>query len=435
MSSDQPPYPGAAPTTGVRRLPTIDLTATEVAPAAAESKDAPPTAPADQAASAPQESAQQTPEPQSGADADATQGEPSARAQSASSGGAPPRSVGWAPLIGAGFFGGAVVAAALGMAALLWTPNTGALEARLAGLEQRVRDIAARPLPAGIDPRTLDELSARLAKLEAAAPRPAALDPALGNRMSAIEGQVKALSETVGVLGRRSDEAVATARAARERAEATAAALAELTPKLAPSGQPAVARSELDALAERVAAVERREKSAASGDRAVRLALAAAMLAAAVERGAPFAPELATVKALASDPKALAPLEPFAGSGVPPAAALARELGELVPALAQAAGVAPREGGFLEKLQASAEKLVRIRPLEEIPGTDPAAIVARIEAKAARADIAGALAELGALPAAARAPAAAWIGKAQARTAAIELSRRLAGDALSGLSR
>src|SRR5712691_4231489 len=197
MSSDQPPYPGAAPTTGVRRLPTIDLTATEVAPAAAESKDAPPTAPADQAASAPQESAPQTPEPQSGADADATQGE-----QSASSGGAPPRSVGWAPLIGAGFFGGAVVAAALGMAVLLWTPNTGALEARLAGLEQRVPRLAARPLPAGIDPRTLDELSARLAKLEAAPPRPAALDPALGNRMSAVEGQVKALSETVGVLGR-----------------------------------------------------------------------------------------------------------------------------------------------------------------------------------------------------------------------------------------
>jgi hypothetical protein len=432
MSSDQPPYPGAAPPTGARRVPTIDLSATEVTPAAAERQDAPPGAPADQPRSAAAEPA--PPTPPSGADADAAQEEAS-RAQSASSGGAPPRSVGWAPLLGAGLLGGAVAAVALGIAALLWTPNTGTLEARLAGLEQRVRDIGARPLPAGTDPRALEERSARVAKLEAASPRTAAIDPTSANRMSAIEGQVKALRETVGILGRRSDEAVATARAARERAEATAAALVELAPKLAPSGQPAVARSDLDALAERVAAVERQEKSAAGGDRAVRLALAAATLAAAVERGAPYAPELATVKALATDPKALAPLEPFAGSGVPTAAALARELGDLVPALSQAAGVAAHEGGLLEKLQASAEKLVRIRPIEEVPGTDPAVIVARIEVKAARSDIAGALAELNALPAAARAPAAAWIGKAQARAAAIEASRRLASDALSGLSR
>src|SRR5262249_54147587 len=210
MSSDQPPYLGAAPPTGARRVPTIDLTATEVTPAAAERKDAPPGAPADQPRSAAAEPAQPT--PPSGGDADAApDGAP--RAQSPSSGGAPPRSVGRAPLLGAGLLGGAVAAVALGIAALLWTPNTGALEARLAGLEQRVRDIGARPLPAGVDPRAVDELSARVAKLEAASPRPAAIDPTFANRASAIEGQVKALSETVGILGRRSDEAVATARA------------------------------------------------------------------------------------------------------------------------------------------------------------------------------------------------------------------------------
>ena len=68
-------------------------------------------------------------------------------------------------------------------------------------------------------------------------------------------------------------------------------------------------------------------------------------------------------------------------------------------------------------------------------GSDPAAVVARIEVKAREADIAGALAELAALPPALRAPAQAWIGKAQARTAALAASRRLAADALAGLGK
>ena len=59
----------------------------------------------------------------------------------------------------------------------------------------------------------------------------------------------------------------------------------------------------------------------------------------------------------------------------------------------------------MEKLQAGAERLVRIRPVGDVPGDDPAAMIARIEAKAARNDISGALADLSKLPAAVRAPA------------------------------
>jgi hypothetical protein len=462
MSSDM------RPPSGGRRPPTIDLKATEVeaSPAtdaaatppagpATQASDAPPTAPADEAG-APRPSdkpaaTSQTPgmDPASAAPG-ASPHEPTA----------PPRrgSIGWLPLIGAGIAGGAVVAAALGIAGLFSDTGSTSLDARLAGLEQRLRDIAARPLPLGADAGALDDLRGRLAKLEAAAPRPAAndpaTDPALANRISAIEGGVKALDENVGILGRRSDEAVATAREARQRADATASALVELTQKVARPGAPLPAeRSELEALANRVAAVERGEKAveaelakrlaAGSGDRSVRLALAAAALQATVARGDPFAAELATVKSLAADsksdpktdPKSLAALEPFAGAGVPTAAGLSRELTELAPALLQAAGAPPREGGFLERLQLGAEKLVRIRPVEEIAGSDPAAIIARIEVKASHADLAGALAELAKLPPTARAPAEAWITKAEARTSAIEASRRLAADALAGLGK
>jgi hypothetical protein len=118
---------------------------------------------------------------------------------------------------------------------------------------------------------------------------------------------------------------------------------------------------------------------------------------------------------------------------VPSAAALARELSGLTPALRQAIGTAPRDGNFLDRLQANAEKIVRIRPVDDTPGDDPAAIVARVELRATQSDPAGALAELAKLPPAARAPAQDWIAKAEARNAAIALSRRFARDALAAL--
>jgi hypothetical protein len=344
-----------------------------------------------------------------------------------------PAGVSW---LGAATAGGGLVLAVVGLASLSISRDNGvsALDARLAGVELGLRELASRAPPAAADPKALDDVAGRVAKLEAAGatPPPAVSDPALANRVAALEGELKTMAETVGILGRRGDEALAAARDARARADATAAALAELAQKLPAAS--AAERSELDALADRVAAVERSEKTAASGDRAVRLALAATALDAAVERGDAFGAELATAKVLGADLKLVAALEPFARSGVPAAAALARQFSELAPSLLQAAGAPAREG-VLGKLQMNAEKLVRIRRVDEVAGSDGGAIVARSEAKVSRGDLSGALAELAQLPPEARAPAEAWIKMVQARTAAIEASRRLAADALSGLSR
>ena len=378
---------------------------------------------------------------------------PSDEAPPPASGEAPPRRRGWLPagvsFLGAGVAGGGLVLAALGIASLFISRDNGvsALDARLAALELQIRDLAAPlpPLPpAAPDAHALDDLAARLGKLETAGAdrAPAAPDGAVTDRIGALEGEVKALAETVAVLGRRGDEALAAAREARTHADATAAAVAALTQKVA--GMSGVDRGTLDALANRLAALERSEQAVAGelakrsaaerGDQAVRLALAATALKSAVERGDAFTAELATVKALAADPKLVAVLEPFASSGVPAAPALARELGDLSPAILQAVG-APQREGFLQKLQVNAEKLVRIRPLEETAGTDPAAIVSRAEFKVSHGDVAGALADLARLPAPAQAPAEAWIAKAKARTAAIDASRRLASDALAGLGK
>jgi hypothetical protein len=447
MTADQtppPPFPD-----GKRKPPTIDLTATDVT----ASVVAP--GPVAEAVVA-EEPAQPEPVPETAAAPEPPKSEPQPEAkpetkQETKSAAEPPppppppRRRSAAGVIGAGIVGGAIAAGLL-FAANLFFPRdteTSALQARLAGIELELREMATRPRGAG-DPRGLDDVTARLEKVEAALAdaaqklsKPAQLDPAVANRVSAIEGQVKAMAETVGILGRRNDEIAAIAGEARARADAAAAAVAELTRKLA--AQPAVSKADLDALTGRLnATAQELAKLAArppGDDRVSRLAIAAAVLRGPVQRGEPYAAELAAVKALGADAAALAPLEPFAATGLPSATVLAREISDLAPALLAASGATPREGGFLERLQSNAEKLVRIRRVEEVAGTDPTAVISRIEVKAAHGDLAGALAELTSLPPPARLPAEAWIKKAQARAAAIDAARKLSADALAGLSK
>src|SRR4029078_10812616 len=98
---------------------------------------------------------------------------------------------------------------------------------------------------------------------------------------------------------------------------------------------------------------------------ASRLEAPRSALRTAVDPGDPSTAELAIVKPLAPDPNAVALLEPFAASGVPGNAMLGEELAPSVGRMLRAAGEPVRDGGFLDRLQANAEKLVRIRPVGE----------------------------------------------------------------------
>jgi hypothetical protein len=284
------------------------------------------------------------------------------------------------------------------------------LSPRLAAIERQLSELAARPAPPSVDPKAIADLSNRLGRLEMlqAAPRAPVTDPVVLGRLNATESAVKSAADNVAALSRRASEIEAALRATNGRLDALAASLAEL---------------------------RRTAQAAAVGsDRAVRLAVAASALRAAVDRGDPFAAELAVVKPLAPDPIVLAPLEPFAATGVPSETALARELLDVLQPMLRSAGEPPRDGTFLERLQANAGKLVRIRPIDEARGDDRAAILSRVEARAGQNNIAGALAELAKLPPSARAPADAWIARAQARNRAAEVSRRFAADAMAALN-
>jgi hypothetical protein len=324
------------------------------------------------------------------------------------------------PMTGAGLVGGLIGAAAIALGPMFAPPahNDTAVLSRLSGVEQQMRELAARVGTAGADTKRIDELTSRLAKLESAvAARQGGPDTDLTNRLSSMEGEIKALAESVSIAQRRTDESLALARQGAEQA--------------------GTATAGLDKLGQRVATVEQelaKRIPAQPVDRPARLLVAATALIGPLQRGEPFGPELSALRALGANWQELAPLEPFAAVGLPSAQALGRELSALVPAMLAAAG-APAHEGFLQKLQANAERLVRIHRIEEVQGNDVGAVLSRIAADAERGDLSAALAELGKLPPQVRAPAEAWIKKAQAREGALAAARALRTEALAGLSK
>jgi len=389
-----------------RAAPTIDLTATEVPPA--QEPASPP---------------QSDPPPAPGA---------SVHANSAPSDSPPKR-------IGGAFGMAALAGAAAGVAAALLV----LLGLYTAGLLPP-RQSASTATTQAADNKALALLTERVAALEAQIKKLPAGDAGLADRLAAAEGAMKSLGVALTALSHRSDDIAAGASQARERADAAAKAVVELRATMqdaAKNSSTAITPAELDALQKRIAALEQSAKTArddiakaSSADLAARLALSAARLRDAVTSGEPFAAELAQAKALGADDEILAPLAPFAASGLPTAAALAHELNALLPAMIKKAdAVAPR-AGFLERLEANAGKLVRVRPINAPPGDDRSAVLARLEIASAKADIAAALDDLGKLDGAARAPAQGWIVKAQARQAALAAARQFAADTARALA-
>ena len=288
-----------------------------------------------------------------------------------------------------------------------------------------------------------DELLARIEKIEQSLKSPRA-DEAMVSRVAAAEAQVqaqaKALADQIAALARRVDDVAATSQAALAQAKA-ATSVADGAKNAA---EAAARRSDLDALTNRLATLdsaieslgaELTQRTSIADDRAARMTVAAEALRAAVERGVAYQAELAAVKSFDADPNAIATLEPFAADGLPSTALLGRELSALTPALQKASRVGSSDNSFLGRLEAHAQNLVRVTPVDAPPGNDPSSLLARISVEAAHGDIPSALADIARLPDAMRALADGWVKKAQAREAALAASRRIAAEALAALNR
>ncbi len=328
---------------------------------------------------------------------------------------------------------------------------------------------------AQLAPNTGADISARLDKIEHTI-QAQRNQPAVTSRVAAAEAQTKALADSLAAVSRRVDDIAATSQSAAKVADAAQAAAEAAKTASEKAGQSVsqaandaaskaaseaasqaasqvasqvasqtnAQKSNLDALASRIAVLENTVKALSenaahpaegANDQAARLTIAAEALRAAVERGIPYQPELAAVRSLGVAQNDTAPLEPFAATSVPSAAALAHELAALAPDLRRAAETPSGGTTFLERLEAHAQHLVRVTPVDAPAGNEPSAVVARIEVDAARADIGAALTDIAALPETAKPLAADWVEKAKARETAIAEARQIAATALAGLSK
>jgi hypothetical protein len=394
MVDDRPEEMGSPPDPGRARRapPTIDLAATEVS----EARDAANNAAKDAGDAQPEAAPQSS--PQTGSPGAKTSDRPSPAPAVAISTSISPWVI--APISGA-------VAAAL-VITVGWMLGWPAVQ--------------VAPSVPQINASAIDDLTARVASLEQKVGKPIADTT---TRIDALEKSLAALRGDLAKLRAQSDKLAAETKDAK------------------PASGESVAALDLSALNERISQIERlsRTQGAREGennkpadDMPLRRVVSAALLDVAVQQGHPFPALLTTAKSLAQNPDALNPLEPFAATGVPNPPSLSRELLTLVPKLSPPADNGTSGSGIVDRLQAGASKLVRVERTDAT-GNGRDAIVARVTAAALRNDFAEARRELNTLSPADRAPAQAWLDKADARDAALAASRQFAADAMTVLAK
>lgn len=320
------------------------------------------------------------------------------------------------------------------------------------------------PAAAAID---LGPITQRIGALEPLGQRISALEP-LAQRLQAAEQALQRVEARVVAVEARPAPASSAAPAASAGTQATAqpGASAPAQVDLAPV-QAALAqlRRDLDQLAQRPAAAATPAAPAAPAvdlsplqgeitriasaltaltgrvnalpqtpgiDRLGALAVAATALKSAVDRGGPFNTELDAVRTLGVTGADIAALTSRSAQGVPSVQALMRSFQSLSRPVLDAA--TPAGETTIDRLVQGASRLVTVRPAGETPGESPAALVSRIEAKLARNDLAGALADLQLLPEPARRVAAQFAGDLAARVEAERLIARIGTDVARALT-
>ncbi|TQF29306.1 hypothetical protein [Bradyrhizobium sp. UNPA324] len=394
MADDKPEDAGLAPDSGraKRTPPTIDLEATEVSTQPQETAVEPEAQPAPEHA-APEQ-----------AESDKLDAEPERiEAQ------APASSI--SPWVIAPFSGAVAAAVVIAVGWMLGWPA-----------------VQAPPATPQVTSATVDALSSRVAAVEARAGKPVT-DPAMAARIDALEKSANGLRGDVANLRTQFDKTANALSGTKSAPGPAAPDLAALTDRIAQLERASrTERAELAQQGEKIADAK------AKDDKPLRFVVAAALLDVAVRHGDPYQSQLSAARSLAAKPDMLKPLDTFASSGIPTPVALSRELLTIVPKLSPPAEAPAPSAGIVERLQAGASKLVRIERTDGV-GNDRGAIVARVTAAALRNDFVEARRELKTLAEADRAPAQAWLDKADARDAALAASRKFADDAMADLAK
>jgi hypothetical protein len=273
------------------------------------------------------------------------------------------------------------------------------------------------PFPSAANQDTENALSAEIASLKTqlsalqqqAQSAPAADTSALEARLAALENAVPAASGESADVSGLADKIASlegTVSSLQSERSAQETATADLTRRLND------AEAKLN---------EPRD------DIEVARAIASAGLKAAVDRGGPFLTELDTLAGVATDDPSVAALKPFATTGVPSRAELLRTFPDVANSMLATLNQPDPNQSIVERLTESAYSLVKVRPVGNIEGETPEAVIARMEDKLRNGDLQGAALEWNALPDAAKTVSTAYKQSLDAR---IEVEK-LVGDSLS----
>lgn len=383
-----------------RPPPTIDLEATEVTTAPKPQDDAGPAEPEGDKQPQAESAVEQSSDSKQSSASEPPAAEPAAASSSHIS-----------PWVVAPFSGAVAAALVIGVGWMLGWPAVQA--------------------PPQIDAAAFNQLSARVASLEAKTGKPIT-DPALVARTDALGKSIAALHDDLATLRSQSDQLAAGVNALKS-APRDAAGNVDLSPI-----NDRIAQLERAVRAQGAATAQQNSKIAEArpaDDLPLRRVVEAALLDVAARHGDPYTSALAAAKALAPKPDELKPLEPFAATGVPSPQMLSRELLALVPKLSPSPQQnVPAGAGILDRLQEGASKLVKIERTDG-GGNGRGELVARITTAVLHNDFAAAQRELNTLPPADRAPVQAWLDRVDARAAALNASRQFADEAMAALAK
>ncbi|WP_131113271.1 COG4223 family protein [Lichenihabitans psoromatis] len=177
-------------------------------------------------------------------------------------------------------------------------------------------------------------------------------------------------------------------------------------------------------------ATEARQEGSAAETRAAPIAVTAQVIEGALHDGRSFMPEVTALKALGVSESNLAPLTAVADKGAATDAMLITLFGQVRDKMLGAGAPKPT-GNVLDRMLASAQGLVKVRPAGETAGNDPDAVVSRIDADLNRADLNGALGEWQKLPDDGKAASQSWADRLKARVDAQDAARAIVAGAVT----
>jgi hypothetical protein len=251
---------------------------------------------------------------------------------------------------------------------------------------------------------TLQEQVTKLAATQAV--DPAAID-ALTKAQADIAAQIASTNDAIAQI--KAAPAGDGAAALEQKISALESQIAAL-----PAGGAVGDGAAFKALSDKVAALEAAPQSS-NGAGAVALAIAASGLKAAIDRGGSFMNELETYATVAPASADIDALRTLAAKGVPSKADLVSGFSDAANAMLSASRLSDPNLGFFAQLTESAKNLVKARPVGDIGGDTPEALVARMEIDLGRGDLDGVLAESVKLPEAAKTSGADFLSSVAAR--------------------